>query len=186
MTANANNALGGSVQYRIALAITASLFLGLAVPAAAQDTSGEAVDRLAELSACREISDPTARLACYDRAAGAIVAANDAGEVKLVSTEDVEQTKRGLFGFSLPKIGLFANEDGELDLLESEITAVRSLGRDSFEFRIAEGSLWRVTNAPSRLRMPKPGDQVALKKAALGSYFVRINGKRGVKGRRVE
>jgi hypothetical protein len=31
----------------------------------------------------------------------------------------------------------------------------------------------------------KPGDKVEFKKAALGSYFIRINGAIGVKGRRI-
>lgn len=168
-----------------AIAFTASVSL-IGPAANAQDADGRTAGQIEELKQCRAVLGAEERLACYDRVATALVAASEAGEVKLVSVEEVEQTKRGLFGFSLPKIGLFSSTEDELSQLESEITSVRSTGRDSFEFRITEGSLWRISNAPSRLRTPRPGDSVVFRKAALGSYFIRINGTRGVKGRRVE
>ena len=43
-----------------------------------------------------------------------------------------------------------------------------------------------MSNVPMRLRPPRVGDEVVFKKAALGSYFIRIAGQTGVKGRRIE
>lgn len=164
--------------------------LAIAPAAWAQDRQPPASEYVEGLRACQAIAEPDARLACYDAAAGRMVAAAEQGEVRVVDKEDVERTRRRLFGFSLPDIGIFgggkdAGEDDELDMLESTITSARRVG-DDWVFTIAEGdAVWQISNPPMRLARLKPGDAVVFKKASLGSYFIRINGQIGVKGKRV-
>ncbi|MBU1606216.1 MAG: type VI secretion protein [Alphaproteobacteria bacterium] len=170
------------------------LGLALAVGASAagaQDpdaVAAPATDYVAALKACRSISEPTERLACFDRTAGAMVAATESGEVSIVDREDVRKTRRSLFGFTMPEGGILGSSDTEDDtsMLESTITDVRRLGGDTYVIAIAEGSKWQMSNVPMRLRPPRVGDEVVFKKAALGSYFIRIAGQTGVKGRRIE
>ena len=168
--------------------ILAAAIIG--APLHAQDAAGAQPDYLASLKVCQQLSADSDRLACFDRAVATMVTAAEGGKVRLVDQEDVRKTRRRLFGFSLPDIGLFGDkggEDVELEVLESTITSVRYTQSDAFTFRIEEGgATWQVTNAPARLRQVKPGDRVEFKKAALGSYFVRINGQIGVKGRRIQ
>ena len=170
-----------------ASALLLSIGVAFATPASAQDTNAARPDLLADLQSCRDIDDPARRLACFDRAAGSLLDARDSGEVRVVDREEVQQTRRGLFGFTLPKLGIFGSGDNEqLDTLESTITGVSRVGRNGYRIRIEEGSVWQIDSAPSRLRTPKPGDAIALKKASLNSFFIRIAGQIGVKGRRVE
>ncbi|OBX19142.1 hypothetical protein A9995_08360 [Erythrobacter sp. QSSC1-22B] len=145
-------------------------------------------DHIAELKACRGIAVEAQRLACFDRSVGAIIAAADSGEVKVVDREDVRETRRSLFGFALPRLGIFGSVDDEEDIsmLTSSITGVRRLPRDTYIITIAEGSKWQVNNAPLRLRPPEVGNSIVLKKASLGSFLIRIDGQIGVKGRRIE
>ena len=151
--------------------------VGLASPALAQDDSPGYLDRLAT---CRSIEEPDARLACYDREVGAVVAASEEGEVRLVDREEVRQTKRKLFGFTIPK-GLFGSDDKEdMDLLETTLTRVGYL------ITTEEGSVWQISNPPMRFNPPKSGQAVVFKRAALGSFFIRVNGQLGVKGVRIE
>lgn len=161
--------------------------LALGTPASAQQSNVERPDMLADLQSCRAIDDPTRRLACFDRASATLLAARDSGEVRVVDREEVQETRRGLFGFTLPKLGIFgAGDDEQLDTLESTITGVSRVGRNGYRIRIKEGSIWQIDSAPSRLRSPRPGDAIVLKKASLNSFFIRIAGQIGVKGRRVE
>lgn len=156
-------------------------------PAAAQQSNADRPDLLAGLQSCSAIEDPARRLACFDRAAASLLAARDSGEVRVVDREEVQETRRSLFGFTLPKLGIFgAGDDEQLDELESTITGVSRVGRNGYRIRIEEGSTWQIDSAPSRLRTPKPGDAIVLKKASLNSFFIRIAGQIGVKGRRVE
>lgn len=162
--------------------------LCLSAPSAGQERGQP--DLLAPLKTCQAESDAMVRLACYDAAVKDIVAASDQGELRVIDAEAVRKTRRGLFGFSLPDLGIFGGDDGEkdeLDRLETTVSSVRYLTPNSFVFRIAEGdALWQVSDAPRRLLRVESGDPVVIEKAALGSYFIRFDGQNGVKGRRVE
>ena len=174
------------MQFRtIAVIALASSFIALSPASAQSAPPSDSV--LSGLEACRAETQPEARLACYDRETASLLAANDAGEVRVMNQEDLRTTRRGLFGFSLPRVGLFGSDDdsrGELAKLESTITGVRAGGRNEWLLTIEEGSVWAVRN-PSRRFRPKVGDTVELERAALGSYWVRVNGQLGEKGRRV-
>ena len=172
---------------RVGATMLVSAALAFATPGMAQDERADRPDMLAELQACRAIAVPADRLVCFDRASAALFAARDSGELRVVDREEVQETRRGLFGFTLPKLGVFGSGDDEqMDTLESTITGVSRYGRSGYRIRIEEGSVWQIESAPSHLRTPKQGDEIALKKASLGSFFIRIAGQLGVKGRRVE
>lgn len=167
------------------LAATGSfvIFAGLCSPAAAQEKDDDV--QLAPLRECQAITDNEARLACYDREVAAVVAASDSGDIQVVDKEDIRETRRGLFGFSLPKTGIFGGGDDEDDeVMTSQITGVRTVGREGYQITIAEGSVWQINDPPRRFR-PKVGDEVELERAAMGSFWFRLNGQNGVKSRRV-
>lgn len=174
----------------LALAAPTALICGVFAPVslAAQDqivaNSEETIDKL---RLCRAIVAAEERLACYDREVGAVLAATDAGTLRVVDSADVEETKRSLFGFTLPRIKLFGGDDGEeMTTLETTITGVRKVGRETWVFQTKEGSVWRIAETRMGWRPPQPGQPVEFKKAAMGSYFIRVNGQMGLKGRRIE
>jgi len=175
-------------RYRLAAIAAAGAFAALAVPLKAQDNSDAPnSDYLERLKSCQLLEDDIARLDCFDAAVAGIVEANDAGEVQVIDQDDVRETKRSLFGFSLPDIGLFGGDDDEEDeRLETTIQSVRYLSRRRVRFTTAEGAVWEMNNVPRRLREIREGDQVVFKKASLGYFFVRIAGQTGVKGRRIQ
>lgn len=169
-----------------------SLFALIAVPVQGQEGSASASQRLEALKQCRAESDAAARLACYDRETQIFLAAADSGELRVIDKAQVESTRRGLFGFTLPRINIFGGgkdkDDNaeEMLTLESTITNVRQVDSETYLFRIAEGNaLWEISNAPSRFIAPKVGDTVVFQRAAFGSYFIRVNKQIGVKGKRV-
>lgn len=173
--------------------VAAGLLLVSAAPLAAQDARAEAEDvsgdYLDSLKTCQAILDNSQRLACFDQAVGAMVTASDAGDVQVVDREDVRQTRRSLFGFNLPDLGIFggSEEDAqEEELFTTTITRVRYESARKARITTEEGAVWEMKNIPPRLRQIEPGDEVEFKTAALGYYFLRIDGQMGVKGRRVQ
>jgi len=147
------------------------------------------VDYVEGLISCRKIAEEDQRLACYDAKVEAIVVATDAGDVTIVNRADVDRTRRQLFGFTVPNLGIFKRDETDKEaseLLETSITSARRLTAKTWRFTTAEGAVWEISSAPPRLSTIKPGDAVQFKKASLGFYFIRINGKLGVKGKRVE
>lgn len=169
------------------------LLAAISTAGQAQDQSREAgsdADYLQKLRACLQITADDQRLACYDSSVGEVVAASDQGEVRIIDNEDVRKTRRRLFGFTLPDLNIFGGGDGsddQLETLTSTITSVSVSGRDTFYFSIADGdAVWRIRDAPHRVLRTKVGAEVEFSRAALGSYFIRINGQTGVKGTRVQ
>lgn len=179
-------------RYSLAAGLSLTLAL-LGTPAALSAQEADAAtpaqaDYIADLKTCRQVAEASDRLACFDRTVGAMVAATESGEVRIVDREAVRETRRSLFGFTMPKGGVFGGDEDADDasMLESTITDVRRLRGDTYVITISEGSKWQMSNVPMRLRPPRAGDAVTLKRAALGSYFIRIAGQTGVKGRRIE
>lgn len=142
---------------------------------------------------CQAKTDPAERLACYDSAVAAMVAASSEGEVRVVDREEVRQTRRKLFGFSLPDLGIFGGKDDkddpkqteEFTTLQTTIAGVRTI-YGKYVLTTAEGAQWQLDEMPARLMKPKVGQPLEIKAGALSSYFLRINGQGGVKGRRVQ
>ena len=171
----------------------AALFLAaaaglLAVSAAAPAMAQEA-DYLADLKACRAIADEDDRLACYDSKVTAMVSASEAGDVRIVDREDVRRTHRQLFGFTVPDLDILEGDEQDKEsseMLETTITSARQLASKAWRFTTAEGAVWEINNAPTRLAPIKANDKVIFKEASLGFYFIRINGQMGVKGKRIQ
>jgi hypothetical protein len=166
--------------------IVAVIALGLAGPAYAADEPPAAIKALSQ---CRTIADNAQRLACYDREAGALVQSVERNETVVLDKQEVRKTKRSLFGFSLPKLPFFGGdkdpdkEEPEFTQIETPLKTVRNIGYGKFRFTIDDGAQWETTEGINAF--PKPGEKVVIKKGLMGSYFIRFEGSRSVKGRRV-
>ncbi len=175
---------------RAASLIACAVFAVSAISVNAQETIAEPTeDYLEALKSCQSVTEDIARLECFDAAVGNIVTATETGDVQVIDREDVRETRRSLFGFTLPDIDLFGggDEDEEEDeLFQTTIESVRYIGRRGARFTTAEGAVWEMSNVPRRMRQIRPGDEVIFREASLGYFFVRIEGQTGVKGRRVQ
>lgn len=137
--------------------------------------------------ACSAISDNAERLACYDRTVGAVQSATTSGRVVTIDREQVETLRRESFGLSLPSVlTLFARSDSENAIELNELSfAVQEIvahpdGRHTFV--MSNGQRWSQLE-PDRPRNVRTGDNVTIRRAALGSYM--LFGERGVTGYRV-
>ena len=171
----------------IPLALAAAIAAGQS--AAVAKTAPAPSPLVTAIDACRQIADPTQRLACYDRAATALVDATRSGEVRVVDRGQVRQVRRSLFGYSMPKLPFFAGDDSAADSpdeLETTIKSAREIGYGRYRIVLTEGdAVWETTEDSISLREPKAGQKISIRRGPMGSYFVRINGQRSVKGRRV-
>ncbi len=163
--------------------------LGAAAAASAKDKPPPPSPLVAAIDHCRQITDPTQRLACYDSAAGALVQATSTGAVAIVDQNEVRKVRHSLFGFSLPKIPFFSGDTtaGEVqDKLDSTITQVRQLSNGYYRIVIADNNAtWETSDDSVSFDPPHVGQKITIVRGALGNYFLRINGQNGVRGRRV-
>lgn len=162
----------------------------MAAPAsAAPQTPLPQPRHLDAIAACRAISADAARLICFDREAAALLAATQSGQLSIVDRTDLKAARRSLFGFQLPRLPFFNGDksaDDVPDRIETTIVSAQQLGGGRYRITLADqGAVWETTDSPMRLMAPRAGDKIVIKKGAVGSYFLRIDGQVGVKGRRI-
>jgi hypothetical protein len=140
---------------------------------------------------CRSIADSTQRLACYDQQVAAIDTAAQRDEVVVLDKEELKKTRRSLFGFSLPKLPFLSGGDtedaaeaSESHAIESTIATLTSLGYGKWALTIEDGAEWQTTEALPN-RTPKKGMTVEIKRAAMGSFMLSINGWHPIRAKRV-
>lgn len=124
---------------------------------------------------CKATSDPAARLACYDQAVNAMVAARSARDLVVTDRATVREAKRGLFGLSLPSIKLFdGGKDEEVKEIRAAIKSARS-GPEGYVFTLDDGATWAQTDS-IYIPEPRAGAMIQIRQAALGSYFGKVEG----------
>lgn len=174
---------------RLAIIAAATGALCLTSPATAQSKQNDAAlpspEIFQALERCRTVTDSAARLACYDESAAKLSAAVSSKQVYVVEETEVKKTKRSLFGLRLPDLSLFGNRtDGPDSSLETTITSVQQQRNGRWLIEIAEGAFWQTTE-PVPFN-PKAGDELEIKAGAIGSFFIKIKGRRAVKAIRIQ
>ena len=169
------------------LVIGAAVLALLSSAAAAQQSGEDNSGPIASVLNCRGLADDQARLRCYDTAAAALDEASSAGSLVVVDREAVRRTRRGLFGFSVPRLPFFrgdTSQEEEVTEIEGTIRSVRSLDYGKWVLTLEDNSAWQTTEADTRNPAPRPGQSVRIRRAALGSYMLSIEGARGVRAMR--
>ncbi len=167
-----------------------ALALTVAGAASAADKPAAAVSPLvAKLAGCRSVGGDAQRLACFDRELATLLSAVSSGNVAVVDQGQLRAARRSLFGFQLPKLPFFSGDksaDDVPDQIDTTIRTTNSIGRGRYRVTLADGAVWETTDSPMRLTAPRAGNTIVIKKGSLGSYFLRIDGQVGVKGRRIK
>ena len=173
---------------RTKIAVATIAAASVAVSASASEKERETPQVFKDAVACRDIADPAQRLACYDTAVGALATAEEQDDVVIASREEIRETRRGLFGLSLPKIKLFGGGDDEdkeeFRTLESTVSQVRSSG-GRYSFVLEDGAVWQRTDN-GFMKKPEPGAKITIRRAALGSFFAKIEDGIGFRVKRIQ
>ena len=169
-----------------------SLISSLAAVAAASTLSGQSVpaqerpETLARLMACRGVADSTARLACFDAAAGALDSAQQQGDLVVMDRAQINQTRRQLFGFEMPALPQLFGADSAvaIDSIDSTLQSASLVGEGRWVFRLADGGVWRQIDSERVRFQNRTGQPVRIRKASLGSFLLTVDGSRAVRVRR--
>lgn len=168
------------------LAVTFALAGPAAICAqAAPETRPALFSRLTD---CRQLVDGAARLACYDAVTGELDRAEAKGDIVVVDREQARRVRSQAFGFSMPSLSLF--ERGEpreaLETVTGRLAVARKDGNGKWSVRLEDGAVWTQVDSAIVMFQPRPGMEVKVRRAALGSYMLSMNGRPGFRARRVE
>lgn len=172
-----------SSRFAVALVLLAS---AAAAPVAAKDKAPAVPPaQIRELYACRDIADPTARLACFDREVGDLSVADQAREIVFTDKETAKETRRGLFGFSFPKLGgIFGGDEDAIKEIETTIRTVSTDRSGKYILGMEDESVWMQIDTTHLPRQPKSGQKVKIRVATMGSYFATVEGGRAIRMKR--
>ena len=140
-----------------------------------------------ELVNCRTIADPTERLACYDTKVAAMDEAEKKDELVLADKASMKEARRGLFGFSIPKLKIFGNEGKEEEKFElvAKINSAYQASPGKWTIMLDDGARWVQIDSQVMRKNPGRGMEIKIREAAMGSYFANIDGQRAIRMRRV-
>lgn len=140
-----------------------------------------------ELLKCRAVADDGKRLACYDTQVAALASAADKEEIILTDRESVKEAKRGLFGFSLPKLKIFGSrDDDDVTEIAATIRSARYSRDGGWIISLEGGGTWQQIDTKNLPLEPRTGMEVRIRKGALGSYLVNIGKMRAIKMKRID
>ncbi|MGQ0533300.1 MAG: hypothetical protein ACT4OF_11510 [Caulobacteraceae bacterium] len=161
----------------------AFVFAAFAGRAAAQT---EPESPLAPVFACSDIANDQDRLACFDRVVREVRQATSDGRLVTVDRAQAETLRRESFGLSLPSVfSLFSRSedaDSALDEISYSVEEIVTYADGRHTFVMSNGQRWAQVE-PDRTRNVRTGDEVTVRRAALGSYM--LVGSRGGQGHRV-
>jgi hypothetical protein len=159
----------------------------IASPTAAQQAPSPPAPPLAALLECRARTEDAARLACFDAAAAAFGKAAENGDLMVVDRAQIERARQEAFGFRLPALTLLDREGEEAP--QSRVAMVRSVrvaNDGGLLIELDDGAVWRQTDQRTLGRRPRPGSKAEIRRGALNSYFMSLDGQPSLRARRVE
>lgn len=169
---------------RVATAIAAVVIAGIAEARPIPNTGMPPA--VQQLIACRSIMDSAQRLACYDRQSAALDKAIATKDVVVIDKAKATETKRSLFGFSIPNFGgLFGGAGDEVNQIQSTVVTAGTNADGGYTIKLADGSMWTQTDETPVALPPTHGDKVVITRGMFGAFFLQLGKQPGFKVRRI-
>jgi hypothetical protein len=151
----------------------------------AQESNSQRPATVQQLMECTALADSGVRLTCYDTAVQTLERAESEGEIVIVERERVLQTRRALFGFTLPAfIGLTSGETQELDEVETTLDDASYVRDVGWTFHLADGSTWRQIDTTTLQFRVAAGLPVKIRRAAMGSFLLKVANNPAIRAKR--
>lgn len=170
--------------------LVALLFSSYAsLPAAAEEQVGV-------LFACLNLGEDEMRLACFDREVVAFRNAKSLGKIKIIEKAEIDKIERDSFG--LPQSGLLSvlrrgsegqnNEPAELNEVVLSISSfeINPLTKKAV-LTLENGQTWEQSDSARIPRsLMRNAKEARISRAALGSFFVEVDGKTSFRAKRIK
>jgi hypothetical protein len=178
----------------------AAIFLGISatifgLSAATAQTPPAQARPTDAIYACADKTDDAERLACFDAAVAAFKTAETTGAVKTVDVAAIEKIERDSFGFSLPSLTeIFRREEPGKEAMAAPVAevalAIASISVNKVTgkalIRLENGQVWEQVDSEVVSRSKVRKAKVAtIRKAAMGSFLMGLDGGTAIRVRRV-
>lgn len=157
---------------------------------------------LDKIYACSSVTDGVKRLVCFDAAVVGLKQAETTGGVAVVDRAQIERAEKEAFGLATPSLSAIADSarasstpipgaaPGQtakaLDKVTFPVKSVAQGPDGQYRFTMQNGQVWRQTDG---IRLPAIGKgpwQAEIRKAAIGSFMLKLDDRTSVRVRRME
>ncbi len=163
----------------------------VALPAFAQQAP------LGQVYACADVTDNAQRLSCYDTAVAGLKEAEDSGGLAVVNREQIEKAEKEAFGLAAPTLSALAESARTAPAASSEkpkaldrvtflVKSVTKGPDGRYRFVMENGQVWRQIDSITLPAIGKGPWQAEIRKAAIGSYLLKLDDRTAVRVRRWE
>ena len=163
----------------------------IALPAFAQEAP------LEKVYACAGIADSAQRLACFDSAVAGLKHAESSGGLAVVNREQIEKAEKEAFGLPTPSLSVLAESarspsappTEKAKALERVTFPVKSVSKGpdgKYRFVMENGQEWRQIDGIILPAIGKGPWQAEIRKAAIGSYMLKLDDRTAVRVKRME
>jgi hypothetical protein len=135
---------------------------------------------------CRAIADGVARLACYDKAVGAMAAAEKSGDLVAIDREQRRVVRRQAFGLTLPSLAIFdkGEKPEEADRVTATLAEAHQIVGGKWVLKLDDGAVWRQTDDYDLPNAPRKGSTAEIRKGVLGAFFIKVDGQQAFRAHR--
>ena len=160
------------------------IFFGAWCAAMATGATAAKVDKVTRAAAvqtvldCRAITDADKRLACFDGSVAAMADAEVKGDLVTIDRAQRREVRRQAFGLVLPSLAMFdRGEKGEdADRITTTVAEASRGPTGRWMIELEGGARWRQTDDTDLFKTPHKGSLAVVRRGALGSFFVKIDG----------
>lgn len=159
----------------------------VADPAVAAPKAKPIPGQVQRMLACRGVADTALRLACFDREVAIVQERIASKDLVMIDRAQASVARRSLFGFGSAGIGnLFGDDDDdEIKEIAGVVASSRRNPEGTWTIKLVDGSTWTQTDDAEVALAPAAGHKVVVRRGALGSYKLSVNGQPGVKVKRI-
>jgi len=136
---------------------------------------------------CRNQKEDATRLRCYDTAVAELARTISTGDVVAVSQADVANVRRQAFGFRMPSLSLFdrGRDEKEVERITATVDRAYRRGDGSWVLELDGGGVWAQIDQET-IRPPRKGSKVEIRRGAIGSFLINVDGQRAFRAKRLE
>ncbi len=136
-----------------------------------------------EVLDCRAVADNTQRLACFDKAVGTLAQADQTGDLITIDREQRRTVRRQAFGLSLPSLSMFDRGEKveENDHIAVTVSHAERNNAGKWVVVLDDGAVWRQIDSEPLDASPKAGQKAVIRRAALGSFMLKLAGESSIR-----
>jgi hypothetical protein len=172
---------------RATAARVALLTFILAAPMSAHGAATNAPTKVFQaVMDCRALSEASARLACYDAATAGLGEAEKKGDIVVIDREQATTARRQAFGFDLGALSILDKviPAEDLNAVTTTLSKAYQDANGKWVLVLEDGGVWRQTDTTNLSRPAHAGSTVKIRRAALGSFFINVDGQLAMRAQR--